>query len=234
MGYTNGDPLKLIFNRPSSDAVIPSLRATLQKHPDTVLLVFDMMGKVAQIDDYNDYAEVTNKLEPITNLARETGVAMLLLHHGKKESTGDVINDALGSTALTGNVDIIVGMTQDKALKYTNYMVTSSRVGPSVSSMTLAWDPETHLYTVGEELGLPEKGEKLREDRIVEFLQQQPTRSATVSDVYTGVKGSQFQLRAAIETLVGAKVIVRSGKGRGNSPFVLALDESALKEVQTP
>jgi AAA domain len=183
MGFTAGDPVLLSFKRPESGKAVDTLRATLRAHPDAVLLVLDMMGKVLQINDYNDYGEVTEKLEPITNLARETNVSILLLHHGKKDGTGDVVKDALGSTALTGNVDIIAGMTMDAALPNTNYLTTSSRVGPSLSPVTLDWNPGTHLYSIGtsradvwkdRQRERKEASLRQKQERIIEVLKLHP------------------------------------------------------------
>ena len=151
MGASNADPLLLEFDRPEPAKAVPALRAALNEHPDVVLLVLDMMAKVVNVKDFNDYAEVTAQLAPLTHLARETGVSILLLHHGKKSSSGDPINDALGSIALTGNVDIIVGLSGDKTA---TRLSTSSRVGKSLRNVRLTWDAETHLYSVSGE-GVP-------------------------------------------------------------------------------
>jgi hypothetical protein len=150
MGISDADPLLLVFDRPEPGKAISTLRTALNAHPDVALLVLDMMAKVINVKDFNDYAEVTAQLEPLTLLARQTGVSILLLHHGKKSSSGDPINDALGSIALTGNVDIIVGLSGDKI---TTRLSTNSRVGQSLRNVRLTWDAETHLYSApGEEV----------------------------------------------------------------------------------
>ena len=145
MGLGDDDPLLLVFERPNQGRSIETLRATLRQHPGTALLVLDMMAKVVNVDDLNDYAQVTAQLEPLTKLARETGVSILLLHHSRKDATGDPINVALGSTALTGNVDIIAGLSRVGEL---TYLSTSSRVCTPLQNLGLAWDADRLSYRV--------------------------------------------------------------------------------------
>lgn len=221
MGFTAGDPVLLSFQRPESGKAVDTLRATLRAHPDAVLLVLDMMGKVLNIDDYNDYGEVTSKLEPITKLARETDVALLLLHHGKKDGTGDVVKDALGSTALTGNVDIIAGMTMDATLPNTNYLATSSRVGPSLSPLTLAWDPETHLYSIGasraellqnRQRERKEVSLRQKQDLIIEVLARYPG-GISRRNLRTEVRGRYDSLDAALTPLIRSGIVNETKRG---------------------
>ena len=76
------------------------------------LVVIDTMGFWMQIQDENDASQVRAGLQPLVDLARTSGVAVLLVHHNKK--TGGKFGEGVrGSTAFTGNVDIILELTRD-------------------------------------------------------------------------------------------------------------------------
>ena len=71
------------------------------------LLIVDVLQKFCRIKDLNDYAQVTNTLEPLMAMAREENCHILLTHHAGKADRQDG-DDILGSTALLGGVDTLV------------------------------------------------------------------------------------------------------------------------------
>jgi hypothetical protein len=235
MGHTNGEPLFLITERPSM--ATEALEKTIEAYPETRLLVLDMMNKVVSIEDLNNYMEVTSKLEPLTLLARKTGVSILLLHHGKKGGNGDVINDALGSTALTGNVDIIAGLSRDES--GTTWLKTASRVGRPVN-VPLQWDEQTHLYSImsGDNLamarsvarntaaaramaGVAEHNQRIKQESetaktsaLVAYLREQPDQSAPMMKLQGQVGGHAAQFRQLVNKLAadGLLEVVKNGR----------------------
>jgi RecA-family ATPase len=71
------------------------------------LLIVDVLQKFCRIKDLNDYAQVTNALEPLMAMAREESCHILLTHHAGKSERQDG-DDILGSTALLGGVGTLV------------------------------------------------------------------------------------------------------------------------------
>jgi hypothetical protein len=67
-------------------------------------LVVDVLQKLCRVKDLNDYAQVTNTLEPLMSMAREENCHIMLTHHAGKADRRDG-DDILGSTALLGGVD---------------------------------------------------------------------------------------------------------------------------------
>lgn len=89
---------------------IETIEAWLDTHPDGRLVVVDTWarfkparGKGAGAYEA-DYAEI----EPIQRLAAERRIAVVLIHHAKKNPADDWINELSGSTGLTGAADTIM------------------------------------------------------------------------------------------------------------------------------
>ena len=53
-----------------------------------VLVIIDPLFRFTRFKDGNDYAEATNRLEPLLAAARETNAHLLFTHHSKKSGGG--------------------------------------------------------------------------------------------------------------------------------------------------
>jgi len=115
-------------------------------HPDS-LVVIDTMGFWMQIQDENDASQVRAALQPLVDMARTEGVAVLLIHHNKK--TGGKFGEGVrGSTAFAGNVDIILELVRDnrgiadeeeQRLNPKRMLYSLSRYGETPELLTLLW-----------------------------------------------------------------------------------------------
>lgn len=83
-------------------------------HPDTVLIIIDtlqMIRKPAADNSYaNDYADLTI----LKKLADKYSIAILLIHHLRKEKDSDPFNRISGTTGLSGAVDSSFTLVEDK------------------------------------------------------------------------------------------------------------------------
>lgn len=76
----------------------------LEEHPDTVLIIIDtlQMARGAYDQTYaNDYRDLSS----LKKLADAQGIAILLIHHLRKEAADDVFSRISGTTAISGAVD---------------------------------------------------------------------------------------------------------------------------------
>jgi AAA domain-containing protein/bifunctional DNA primase/polymerase-like protein len=104
---------------------LDALSAYLDEHPKTRLIMIDTFikfrpqahatSKYSYGDDYNDIA-------PLTALAHERHVAILVVHHSRKTQGEDSIDDASGTAGLTGAADAALSLrrvpsTRDAELK---------------------------------------------------------------------------------------------------------------------
>jgi hypothetical protein len=73
-------------------------------------VMFDTINRMWSAVDENDATQVTDALRPLNALTRE-GIAVVLVHHNRKSSGGgDVVDNVRGSTALTGDADIVLNL----------------------------------------------------------------------------------------------------------------------------
>ena len=76
----------------------------LAAHPDTVLVIIDTLQMVRPVHDAT-YANDYRDLSVLKRLADKHGIAILLIHHLRKEKADDVFHRISGTTAISGAVD---------------------------------------------------------------------------------------------------------------------------------
>jgi hypothetical protein len=96
------------------------LRRRLKQLSDIKLVVIDTMGRFLHFDTNgkNDYEESYKLLTEVQKIAREFNVAILLVHHTRKDMTSDnPFDNILGSTAIAGVMDTML-VLQKKGERY--------------------------------------------------------------------------------------------------------------------
>jgi AAA domain len=138
LGATGRESLRFLFG--GEHDLLPKLRnLALREHPACIIV--DTLQRLVKAKDLNDYAEVTDKLTPIMELARATGATLILVHHaGKADRAG--IDTVLGSTALAGSVDNIFLLNRTD-----RYRLLSSiqRIGSDLEETVIALDGAGHI-----------------------------------------------------------------------------------------
>lgn len=86
------------------DGLTEQLEQFLSEHPDTVLVIIDTLQMIRPIRDAT-YANDYRDLSALKHLADAHGIAILLIHHLRKEKADDVFNRISGTTAISGAVD---------------------------------------------------------------------------------------------------------------------------------
>ena len=77
----------------------------LAEHPDAVLVIIDTLQMVRNTRYDNTYANDYRDLSVLKHIADHHGLAILLIHHLRKEPAEDVFNRISGTTAISGAVD---------------------------------------------------------------------------------------------------------------------------------
>ena len=78
--------------------------AFIAAHPDTVLVIIDTLQMIRPIHDAT-YANDYRDLSVLKRLADRLDLAVLLIHHLRKEKAEDVFHRISGTTAISGAVD---------------------------------------------------------------------------------------------------------------------------------
>lgn len=85
----------------------------LAAHPDTVLVIIDTLQMIRPIHDAT-YANDYRDLSVLKRLADKHGIAILLIHHLRKEKAEDVFHRISGTTAISGAVDSSFTLVEEK------------------------------------------------------------------------------------------------------------------------
>lgn len=108
-------------------------------------MIVDVLQKFCRIKELNDYAQVTNALEPLMAIARDENCHILLTHHAGKADRQDG-DDILGSTALLGGVDTLIQM---KKRDRRRTFFTIQRYGDDLSETVVELTPDGVLEAAG-------------------------------------------------------------------------------------
>ncbi len=210
MGASPEDSIK-VFVAPSPQNGFAQLQqATEQEHP--ALIIVDPLIKLVRVKDANDYAAVTQALEPLLTLARESGAHILTVHHlGKGDrSGGDAI---LGSTAIFAAVDTALLLKRSE-----RYRTLSSiqRYGEDLEEIVLTMDKETRIICAGPTR--KDADEAQATEAILEYLaaQSEPVEEGAIHDA---VEARRAVKQKALRRLVSDGEVVRTGSGKRGDPY---------------
>jgi hypothetical protein len=179
---------------------------------EPVLVIIDPLSRVLRVKDFNDYATMARGLEPLIDLARETGVHIIALHHeGKGEREGgDAI---LGSQALFGAVDCHIQLRKRNAGRTVSSI---QRYGLDLPETIIQLDTQTGNITEQGDL----QAFVLREKQTEILDSIADSEQLTEDEIKERIGGSSKGIISkAIRVLLENGKLFRSGNGKKGSPF---------------
>ena len=96
------------------DGLVEQLEQFLGEHPDTSLIIIDTLQMIRGTAYDNTYANDYRDLSVLKHLADAHGIAILLIHHLRKEKADDVFNRISGTTAISGAVDSSFTLVEER------------------------------------------------------------------------------------------------------------------------
>ena len=166
MGARDDDEIHIFCASSPADGLAQLREAMKEIKP--VLVIVDPLFRFVRVRDGNDYAAVTNALEPLHALARETAAHVLAVHHlGKDDRQGG--DAVLGSTALFAAVDTLLLMKRNDKFRT---LSSIQRYGMDLEEITLDYDEGTRTLSAGVAKAEADKMEAAK--AISEFLATQP------------------------------------------------------------
>lgn len=85
--------------------LIVQLEDYLKEYPDSRLIVIDTLQKVRTASKDNAYASDYGDISQIKEFADRHSLAVIVVHHIRKQNDSDVFNKVSGTTGLTGSAD---------------------------------------------------------------------------------------------------------------------------------
>ena len=96
-----------------SDGLIVQLEDYLKEYPDSRLIVIDTLQKVRTASKDNAYASDYGDISLIKDFADRHSLAVIVVHHIRKQNDSDVFNKVSGTTGLTGSADATFVLEQE-------------------------------------------------------------------------------------------------------------------------
>jgi AAA domain/Toprim domain len=218
MGATGQEPVRVFIARAPEDA-LEQLHAQAQRERPS-LIIIDTLQRLIRCRDMNDYAETTARMEPVLALARETGAALLLVHHaGKGVRAGT--DAVLGSTALSGSVDNVFVLSRNDM--HQRFLTSIQRIGEDLPETLLVLDRESMRVT----LGLTREASE-HQTLAAEILTQLASAPDGLEEkqIVTQVEGRTKALREVLRALLCDDKVIRQGRGRRGDPYIYRLPVS--------
>ncbi|MDE1970025.1 MAG: AAA family ATPase [Patescibacteria group bacterium] len=177
-----------------------------------ILVIVDTLFRFASVSDVNDYSKVIKALDPLLSLARTYSAHVMGIHHARKGG-GDGADTALGSTAIFGSVDtaIVLKRTDSKRT-----IETQQRYGTDMEPSILLFDPDTKMVVFG---GTKEEDDVLKVSEAILELLKASNEPMLQVDIDNAVEGRTTHKRRALQELVKAQKIGRTGSGKKGDPF---------------
>jgi AAA domain len=189
------------------------------------LVIIDPILRMARVRDANDYAQVSNALEPLMSFAREYSAHVLMVYHLAKGERAEASDSILGSTAFFAAVDTALIM---KRLEQYRTIQSRQRYGGDLPETILDFDLERRAVSLGLQRCDSENQRVSKE--ILDFLRLSD-EPKTEQDIDKEVEGRTTAKRAALRALVAGEKVTRQGSGRRGSPYTYELSFSCSPEI---
>ena len=176
------------------------------------VVIVDHVQNLVRVSNANDYAEVSNSLDPLLRVAKKTGAHLMLLHHQGKGAAREEI-DAMGSEAYRAAADVLIEASK-------------SGEGHSIRAIIRGGDdlPKTRITVnleTGEVEGIPADQAEIKDAaaKIAGYLKERGD-SLTANVIQEAVALKREVVGDALKALLKAGTIERSGAGKKGDPFL--------------
>ena len=112
------------------DGLIVSLEDYLKDYSDSRLIVIDTLQKVRTASKDNAYASDYGDISLIKDFADRHSLAVIVVHHIRKQNDSDVFNKVSGTTGLTGSADATFVLEKEKRASDTAKLYVTGRDTP--------------------------------------------------------------------------------------------------------
>ena len=203
-------PLRICFHRTPGDA--EALLAETVAAFNPILVIVDTLFRFQPVGDTSSYGDVLKALTPLHGLARESGAHVLVVHHERK-TVGEGMDRVLGSTAISGTVDVMLSIERSHA---DNVRVISSvgRYGEDLPETVIELRPDGSVRLAGDAGEIRQRRDR---ERVLDYLTTHP--GATQDEIKDGSEMRWQAGRSALSALVKAGDVLRSGAGKAGNPY---------------
>lgn len=159
--------LDVAFNAERGDALVAQVEDWVDGHGDARLVIVDTLQKIrpSSSGKRNQYELDVEDLGRVLAVSqRHPGLAILLVHHDRKQEAADFLDSASGTHGITGSVDTALVLKRDRHQAQGTLEVTGRDVREDL--IHLAYDESDPYWTIDPMGGL--KDEQLEAYRWLE------------------------------------------------------------------
>ena len=225
MGAKAADPVHVWLDPVANP--IEALRAEAEEIRPA-LIVIDPLARFVNVQDMNDYSQVSRALDPLIRLAHETGAHVMLIHHAKK---GELNEDSyLGSTALSASVDTVLHLDLELPSRARTLSAIKQRSMDAdfLEPTVIGFDPYTgHIEAQGSKAEAVQRS--IQDDilRLVEAADDGIKRA----DIIDRVEGSARDINKVLIVLREAGQIVKEKRGKPDFYTLPAVPVSTVSDT---
>ncbi|WP_246160757.1 AAA family ATPase [Nocardioides humilatus] len=129
--------------RPFND-MLDYIRGWVDHTPDARLVIIDVLSKIRPANVKNDYAEDYRVMSAIKKVADECGVAIVVVHHKRKQEATDPLDQISGTNGITGAADASMVLSRPRTSPEASLFITGRDVEEKESP--LMWDASAHRW----------------------------------------------------------------------------------------
>jgi hypothetical protein len=226
MGLRESDPVYLHAGSAPVDAIEWLLTAVRQK--SVKLVVIDTLQKLLRFKDISDYSEVTNRMEPLLDAARQGNCHIMMLHHAGKYAADD-LDAVIGSTALRGLCYSYIFLKRLNPKSNRRIISSDQRGGRNFPETAIGFNRLTKRL---EAQGTMEQVEiEETEPRVIEVLELEPEGITETVICYKLSPLRAILVSKAVRSPYKKGHVERIGKGRKGDPFKYAMAMSFDAEL---
>jgi archaellum biogenesis ATPase FlaH len=225
LGLAKEDPLHIHCGAVNKHDAVAMLKASLEAIGDVALVIVDPIFKFVGVRDCSDYVQVSDGLEKLMEVARNSEITILAVHHLKKKESDDSTDGALGSTAIVGAVDTFLALKRQTGGDVRT-LSSEQRYGTSLQPTQLQWNEGTRELTMG--LGCAEVQELASQrtrDRIlvgmVGYVENHP--GSTQEELLRTVTGNATTKKSTMRSLIDTGRFEQVGAGTKGDPYRYSL-----------
>ena len=200
-------PINWVVQQPTGDKTLWLATVVREYKPD--LVIIDTIGRFADIEDINNYSQVTRATQPILNMRTEFGTTFVILHHN------NAMNATLGSTMWEGVVDTIMSITANA--DESRFVKTKQRSGVNMEATAITLDRDTGIISAIESKELLDQ--RMAEQRILAYVSKREG-PFTREELSKHCGRSVAIGRAAVDSLAAFGHVIMEGTGTKADPRV--------------
>ena len=166
-----------------SDGLIVQLEDYLKEYPDSRLIVIDTLQKVRTASKDNAYASDYGDISLIKDFADRHSLAVIVVHHIRKQNDSDVFNKVSGTTGLTGSADATFVLEQESRASNAAKLYVTGRDTPYQEFTLRFRDCSWELVERKEQEQLAKEAIPDVLFRLVDFMQDKGEWTGTATEL---------------------------------------------------